>query len=125
MRSAPTTMMRILIVNDGLGEPGGVQSYLDAIMPVLEGRGHSLAIAYCTENGSRQISEIGNRCTRFRVAGPHANDAFSAIRHWAPDICYSHNMHDLDVECQLMSFSSVVKFMHGYFGTCISGQKMH
>jgi glycosyltransferase involved in cell wall biosynthesis len=45
-------------------------------------------------------------------------------RAWAPDVCFSHNMRDLGVETRLLDAAPVVKFMHGYFGTCIGGQKM-
>jgi glycosyltransferase involved in cell wall biosynthesis len=34
-------------------------------------------------------------------------------------------MHDLGVDRALETMAPVVKFMHGYFGTCIGGQKMH
>ena len=47
----------------------------------------------------------------------------AAIR-WKPQVCFSHNMRDLEVERRLLALCPVAKFMHGYFGTCIGGQKM-
>ena len=44
---------------------------------------------------------------------------------WGPAVCFSHNMRALDVERALLGRLPVVKMMHGYFGTCVGGQKMH
>jgi glycosyltransferase involved in cell wall biosynthesis len=49
----------------------------------------------------------------------------ASIRAWAPDVCFSHNVNDLTLEQALLDSFPVVKFMHGYFGTCVGGQKMH
>ena len=38
--------MRILIANDGFGDAGGVQTYLDAVAGGLAARGHELAVLY-------------------------------------------------------------------------------
>ena len=48
-----------------------------------------------------------------------------AVRQWRPDVCFSHNMRPLEVERALLAEWPVVKMMHGYFGTCASGLKMH
>jgi glycosyltransferase involved in cell wall biosynthesis len=44
---------------------------------------------------------------------------------WGPDVAFSHNMRPLEVERRLLDAVPVAKFMHGYFGTCIGGQKAH
>ena len=44
--------MRILVANDCVSDVGGVQTYLDAVIGALEARGHSIAFAYCTDDGS-------------------------------------------------------------------------
>jgi glycosyltransferase involved in cell wall biosynthesis len=93
--------MRVLVVNDGAGSVGGVQTYLAAVVPALAARGHRVTTAHDRAEAVR---------------------ALSASR---PEICFSHNMHDLDVERVLLDAAPVVKFMHGYFGTCVSGLKMH
>ena len=47
------------------------------------------------------------------------------IGQWGPELCFSHNMSTLDIDRELVARWPVVKFMHGYFGTCIGGQKRH
>ena len=122
--------MRILFANDGFGDAGGVQVYLDAVMTAFMARGHELAVAYCSEDGAMASGDgeaalMSRGLPRFRVAGPGARAALAAIRAWAPDLCYSHNMDDVDVDRALGAIAPVVKFMHGYFGTCIGGLKTH
>jgi glycosyltransferase involved in cell wall biosynthesis len=51
--------------------------------------------------------------------------AFAQLKAWAPDICFSNNMAPLEIERSLLDQWPVVKFMHAYFGTCISALKMH
>ncbi len=117
--------MRILFANDGVSDVGGVQTYLDAVMAALEARGHSVAIAYCTDSGSDGDGGISRRLQRFSLAGQRRSESFDAIRQWSPEVCFSHNMNDLTVDRELEPIAPVVKFMHGYFGTCIGGLKMH
>jgi glycosyltransferase involved in cell wall biosynthesis len=59
-------------------------------------------------------------------AAPERLDwALAEVKAWNPDVCYSNNMALLDVECALLDQAPVVKFMHAYFGTCISALKTH
>ena len=47
------------------------------------------------------------------------------LQRWRPDVCFSHNMGPLEVDRHLLARWPVVKMLHGYFGTCVSGLKMH
>jgi glycosyltransferase involved in cell wall biosynthesis len=122
--AAQRDLMKVLIANDGVSDVGGVQAYLDAVIGALECRGHALAVAYCTDSGGAEVSASTRRLPRFQLAGAGRADAIADVRRWAPDVCFSHNMHDLAVDRSLGATAPVVKFMHGYFGTCIGGQKM-
>lgn len=117
--------MRILIANDGVSDVGGVQTYLDAVVGELSTRGHDMALAYCTDSGAADPASALQQLPRFQVGGGDRDAAWQAIRAWAPDVCFSHNMAALDVDEQLSHVAPVVKFMHGYFGTCISSLKSH
>ena len=117
--------MRVLFVNDGISDVGGVQVYIDTVAAELRSRGITQAIAYCTDSGRNDPESASHWLPRFHVAGPQADEAFDAIHRWAPDVCYAHNMSDLSVEHRLATMAPIVKFMHGYFGTCLGGQKMN
>jgi len=49
----------------------------------------------------------------------------ATLRSFCPDVCFSHNMGPLEIDRRLVGLWPVVKMMHGYFGTCISGLKSH
>jgi glycosyltransferase involved in cell wall biosynthesis len=118
-------MMRILAVNDGVSDVGGVQAYLEAVLTALEARGHSCVLAYCTDSGRDADGAGLRRFRRFRLDRDRPSGALDEVRAWAPDVCFVHNMHDLSIDGALTGVAPVVKFMHGYFGTCIGGLKMH
>jgi glycosyltransferase involved in cell wall biosynthesis len=118
--------MRILIAIDGFGDAGGVQTYLDAVVPVLAARHHQSAVVHLSSGAFHQSNGLAAALSisPISVAERGVDGALAEIRRWAPDVCFSHNMRDLDLERRLMDVSPVVKFMHGYFGTCVGGQKM-
>src|SRR3954470_15565778 len=115
--------MRILLANDGFGDAGGVQNYLDAVAAGLQARGHELALlhrdAAPAPFAGRATSELRAFSTALEGIGP----TIDRVERWAPDICFSHNMNVLEIDRALIARWPVVKFMHGYFGTCIGGQK--
>jgi glycosyltransferase involved in cell wall biosynthesis len=116
--------MRILFANDGAGDAGGVQSYLAAVMPALAARGHELALLHLREVGS-EGSPAPAGAPHFRAREGDPAGSLAQVRAWAPQLVFSHNMRELGLERGLLDTAPVVKMMHGYFGTCIGGQKTH
>lgn len=117
--------MRILFANDGIGDAGGVQSYLAAVMPALAARGHEVALLHLDAPRDRGRSPAPPGASHFCIAEQGTEGAVGEARAWAPDVAFSHNMRPLEVERALLAGGPVVKMMHGYFGTCIGGQKAH
>ena len=72
-------------------------------------------------NGSR--TDAMKSLEQFSIGLSGSERTITSLQRWRPEICFSHNMRDLELERQLFSLGPVVKFMHGYFGTCIGGQK--
>jgi glycosyltransferase involved in cell wall biosynthesis len=117
--------MRILFANDGVGDAGGVQSYLAAVMAGLAARGHAVAFLHLDPVRAPSDSPAPPGAPHFGMAERGMDEAIGAALAWRPDVCFSHNMRPLEVERRLMESAPVVKMMHGYFGTCIGGQKTH
>ncbi len=117
--------MRILLVNDGVGDAGGVQTYLTAIARRLRGRGHELALLHVDRLRAPSDSPVGVTAPHFCVDESGATAAVRAAAAWRPDIAFSHNMRALSVDKQLLDRMPVAKMVHGYIGTCIGGFKMH
>ncbi len=116
--------MRLLISNDGFQDPGGVQTYLDAIVTGLAARGHDIAMLYSDHVPAMASPETSHTLPHFSVGRDGLDETLAAIARWHPQVCYSNNMIDLEVDRRLLTIGPVVKFMHGYFGTCVSGLKM-
>jgi glycosyltransferase involved in cell wall biosynthesis len=114
--------VRLLISNDGFQDPGGVKSYLDAVVTGLASRGHEIAMLYLDHAPAMPPPGAGHG--HFSVARDGLAATLEAVARWQPRTCYSNNMSDLAVDRSLMAIAPVVKFMHGYFGTCVSGLKM-
>ena len=117
--------MRILFANDGIGDAGGVQSYLAAVMPALEARGHAVAFLHLDLPREGEGTPAPGGAPHFCIDRDGVDGALEGARRWGPDVVFSHNLRPLEVERRLLAAWPVVKMMHGYFGTCIGGQKTH
>ncbi|HEY6213745.1 MAG TPA: glycosyltransferase family 4 protein [Vicinamibacterales bacterium] len=117
--------MRILIANDGFGDAGGVQSYLDRVAAGLASRGHAVAMLHRDAQPAPFAAHATYALPQFSVAVQGIAPALDAVGEWRPDVCFSHNMDRLQVDRELAGRWPIVKFMHGYLGTCIGGQKRH
>lgn len=116
--------MRILLVNEARAGGGGVETYLSAIAPALAARGHELALLYgntAAESGPTMVHTAESWSVADHSDG--LGGVLRRVRDWRPDVAYSHSMRRLDVDERLSGEWPVVKMMHGYFGTCVSGQK--
>ncbi|PYR95036.1 MAG: hypothetical protein DMF84_03335 [Acidobacteria bacterium] len=116
--------MRILLVNDEIGGAGGVESYLAALVPELQARGHDVGLLYesavtSTDSAFMPAADLW----RVGVRDEGLGAALARVGRFEPDVCFSHNMRALDVDEGLLREWPVVKMMHGHFGTCISGHK--
>ena len=114
--------MRVLLANEARTGAGGVETYLAAIADGLRGRGHEVALLYANSAGDTGPTTIA-AADAWSVADRGLATAIHAATEWRPDVCFAHNMRDLDIDAALLGAAPVVKMMHGYFGTCVSGQK--
>lgn len=118
--------MRILIAHEALAGGGGVETYLETVIPALRARGHDVAFVHYNRRSAAGPTRLEfDSIPSFGVEDAGLSQVIGEIRRWAPDVCFSHNMRPLDVDEALLQEWPVVKMMHGYFGTCISGQKCH
>jgi glycosyltransferase involved in cell wall biosynthesis len=116
--------MRIAVAHESVSTEGGVETYLQSIITALRHRGHQVALVYhrrCPR--STPLRASAHVAIGIEERGMEA--AFSELAAWKPDVVFSHNMGPLDVDRQLLDRWPVVKMLHGYFGTCVSGLKMH
>jgi glycosyltransferase involved in cell wall biosynthesis len=116
--------MRIVVAHESVGTEGGVETYLLSVIRALGDRGHQVALLY--HRRSEAASPLRSSAQlAVGVEERGMNAALDELRRWGPDAAFSHNMGPLDVDRQLLARWPVVKMLHGYFGTCVSGLKMH
>jgi len=116
--------VKIVVAQDALHAEGGVESYLAAIIPAMRTRGHSIALLFVRRRGGTPlVGDLDGPIVG--VDSEQLDGAFNELREWGPDVCFSNNMAPLNVETRALAEWPVVKFMHGYFGTCVSALKTH
>jgi glycosyltransferase involved in cell wall biosynthesis len=116
--------MRIAVAHESVGTEGGVETYLLSAIECLRSRGHQIALLYCRP-GEAPGPLRSSAHAAFGVEERGIDAAFDGLRQWRPDVAFSHNMGPLGVDRRLLAEWPVVKMLHGYFGTCVSGSKMH
>jgi glycosyltransferase involved in cell wall biosynthesis len=116
--------MKILVAQDSIDTDGGVETYLLSTIAELRTRGHQVALLYCRRStGRTPVRGAAEFALGIEERG--LNDVLSELREWSPEVCFSHNMEPLEIDRVLTGEWPVVKMLHGYFGTCVSGLKMH
>jgi glycosyltransferase involved in cell wall biosynthesis len=116
--------MRILVAHEAADSAGGAEAYLAAVIPELRRRGHAVAAVHHRRRATRAS---GSWCDAAEwtaaIEEEGLTEGVRRISSWNPDTCFSNNMGPLDFEAELVQRWPVVKMMHGYFGTCVSGLK--
>jgi glycosyltransferase involved in cell wall biosynthesis len=94
-------------------------------MPRLASPGHELGFFYETdEPASRPHIPLPEGSTSFYPA-VGKDERLRAVRTWRPSVIYVHGLLDPLIEERLQEIAPAVLFAHGYYGTCISGDKTH
>lgn len=112
--------MRILIATSHRSLIGGVETYLQALLPMLRQRGLELGLL-CTYPAAGQ-GAIDEHCPGLPV---WMGGDLGAVQDWKPDVVYSHDLSDPAADAALASRFPTVYYAHGYSGTCVSGSKCH
>ncbi len=116
--------MRIAAVNSQHTRMGGAETYLDTVIPALAAASHQIAF-YSEFDAPPGVPLIrlpeGAPLWCAGEMGPR--QALAALEQWRPDVIYVHGMY-LQSAAPVVDIAPVVLFAHGYYGTCISGNKM-
>ena len=116
--------MRIAVVNWSRRRVGGVETYLNTVIPELSRAGHEIGFWHEVDEPSER-AQIGlpDNGSAWCVAAMGVERALVALRDWRPDVIYTHKLLDPELESRLISLAPSVFFAHDYNGTCISGTK--
>jgi glycosyltransferase involved in cell wall biosynthesis len=116
--------MRIAIINWSTRRVGGVETYLNTIIPELFRAGHEIAFwSEVDEPSDRVLIQLPDKSPTWCVASMGVANALAALRDWGPEITFAHKLADPELENKVIKLAPSVFFAHDYNGTCISGTK--
>jgi glycosyltransferase involved in cell wall biosynthesis len=116
--------MRIAVINWTNRRAGGVESYLNNIIPELIHAGHQVAFWFEVDKPlNRERITLPDGVYRLSVDELGAGNALAALRDWQPDLIYAHGLVNPELEAATLHIAPGVFFAHSYYGTCISGSK--
>lgn len=116
--------MRIAVASWSGRHVGGVEDYLERIIPAFCSAGHQVAFwAEVDAPTDRAPIALTDGVHRLCAAELGSTEAIARLRSWSPDLVYVHGLQDPQIEQQLQRLAPSVCFAHNYYGTCISGGK--
>jgi glycosyltransferase involved in cell wall biosynthesis len=118
--------MRVAVASWTIGQVGGIESYLSAVIPEMCRAGHDVSFFHeVDEPPQRGRITLPAGVPVFSVAASGVASAIDALVAWRPDVLYIHGLHDVNTANRLVDVAPSVTFVHTYIGTCVSGTKTH
>jgi glycosyltransferase involved in cell wall biosynthesis len=116
--------MRIALVNWSRRRVGGVESYLNTVIPELIRAGQEVAFWHEVDKPlEREQIRLPDDAPAWCAAEMGVEHALEALRDWRPEVIYTHKVSDPELERKIIGVAPSVFFAHDYNGTCISGDK--
>ncbi len=116
--------MRIAVATWNCRQVGGVEAYLDAVLPAIGGRGHQLAIVCETAQPcGRPMIELPPETPVWRSEALGAAATLDRLCGWQPDVIFCHGLQDILLEQAIVAHAPSIFYAHNYYGCCISGSK--
>lgn len=115
---------RVAFVNWSRRQAGGVETYLDFLLPAVAGTGRQVAL--WTERDhpvDRAPVTLPAGAVEWCVALDDRESAMAALQRWAPSVLLVNGVADPATEAQLLQIAPAVFVAHTYTGTCISSRK--
>jgi glycosyltransferase involved in cell wall biosynthesis len=112
--------VRIVIATRHRDHVGGVESYLETLMPMLRRRGHEL-LFWSERAGTNHAIAVPDGVQA--ITADESAGTANGVSGWAPDVVFAHGLSDPAHEDGLLATAPTVLFLHAYHGTCVSGTK--
>ncbi len=119
--------MRILVAAERLGHAGGMERYLDVVLPALASRGATVHVL------AREMDAAPPNVTVQRVAWSEEHDApddgaraetARALAEFAPDVAVAHNVMDAGVVEALRAAPRLAYHVHDHRPFCPNGDRV-
>jgi glycosyltransferase involved in cell wall biosynthesis len=116
--------VNIAVVTRYLHRVGGVETYLEHVLPSLAARGHTVGVWHEVDRPSDGERLVPSAIQAWNIGDNH-EAALVDLACWLPDVVFLHGLSNPDIESRFASSAPSVLFMHDYQGACISGFKTH
>ncbi len=121
--------MRILIASAHRRLAGGVEMYLQAVIPGLRERGHEVGLLHqFPADPKREQIDSPPLADTWCLTADTGHATLRSVAQWKPDIVYSHGLYGADaaaLESSLLDAYPVALYVHNYDRTCATGTKCH
>jgi glycosyltransferase involved in cell wall biosynthesis len=116
--------MRIACANWSRRRAGGIETYVEAILPGLRALGHDVAFwSERDDPADRACVQLPAGSASWCAAADGLDQVLDALGRWMPDVLFVHGLVEPAVERRLLEIAPAVFLAHSYYGTCISGGK--
>ena len=117
--------MRILLATSYRSVVGGVETYLQSLIPALLRRGHEVAMLYKHRaSGEAELVDSQGEIPAWHwLELLSRQSGLREIADWKPDVVYSHCPDSFELERFLLENYRCILHAHNYWGTCATGQK--
>lgn len=117
--------MKLAVVTHTHRLVGGVETYLDRLLPELSARGVELALwsEAGVATGRRETIALAGDAPHWSATALGTDAALRALADWRPDLLFVHGLESPQIERALLGVARAVFFAHTYHGTCISEAK--
>ena len=116
--------MKIAIANATDHLSGGVEAYIDLLIPALLANGHELLFVHeRSGDPSRPRILALDRIEHVSIGDAGTDASFRRVAAWQPDVIFAQTFVDAANEDAALAVAPTVLFAHAYYGTCISGSK--
>lgn len=113
--------MKVLIANSQLARAGGMETYLGSFVQDMSSRGHEICVA--AEYGVEP--RVQETWCPPGIAVQPIQAFLTRATSWAPDVVLCNPLSEPTMEESLAGLAPVIFFAHTFYGTCVSGTKMH
>ncbi|MBV8371217.1 MAG: glycosyltransferase family 4 protein [Candidatus Eremiobacteraeota bacterium] len=119
--------MRILIAAERLGRAGGMERYLDVVLPLLAARGATVHVL------ARELDGVPNGASAERVvwsgehdepSGPARAEVRRVLASFAPDAAVAHNVMDAGIVEALRAAPRLAYHLHDHRPFCPNGDRL-
>lgn len=117
--------MRIAFVSHSRRKVGGTEVYLDAVIPAFSSAGHSVACLYEIDAAPIHEPISASNSSAWCISEVGKTNALQKLSQWRPDLIFAHGLSDPDLEVAILDIAPAVLYVHNYYGTCVSGDKLH